>query len=130
MKNNNKKYLAMIVIGTLSMVGALVAYRFHQPAIGGGGMGFGVVMVITAIQRMANPDAAREQAMELEDERGKSIRDRAYYISSLITMVLLTACTLVFAQMGNLTVAVCFAGIMLVQIFSMLLAQAILRKKM
>ncbi len=130
MKNSKTKYVCFIVIGVVMVIGALAAYRFDIVALGGGLMGGGVVLLMRAISALNNPKAAQEAAIEEKDERNVAILHRAYYISSVVTMVMLAVATVVFAQMGHLAVALCFVGILFVQLLSMSVAKAVLNRKM
>lgn len=130
MKNSKTKYVVFIVVGVMMVIGALVAYRFDIVAVGGGLMGGGMVLLVRGISKLNNPKAAQEEAIEEGDERNIAITHTAFYISSLITMGLLAIGTVVFAQIGHLAVALCFAGIMFVQLLSVSIAKAVLNRKM
>ena len=125
MKNRKTKYVIFIILGVMMVVGALAAYRFDVVAVGGGLMGGGMVLLVMGISKLNNPKAAQEEAIEEGDERNIAITHKAFYLSSLITMG-----TVVFAQMGHLAVALCFVGILFVQLLSMSVAKAVLNRKM
>ena len=130
MKNRKTKYVIFIILGVMMVIGALVAYRFDIVAVGGGLMGGGMVLLVRGISKLNNPKAAQEEAIEEGDERNIAITHKAFYLSSLITMGLLAIGTVVFAQMGHLAVALCFVGILFVQLLSMSVAKAVLNRKM
>ena len=72
------KYIVMIIAGVLAVVGALVSYRFNLAAVGGGLMGFGMVMLIMGISRLTSAKTAKEAEIEATDERTKAILHGAY----------------------------------------------------
>ena len=95
------KYIAMIIIGALAAIGALVCYRFDLAAVGGGLMGFGMVTLVMGISRLTTAKTAKEAEIEASDERNKAILHGAYYYSGQIVMIALAVCVVVFGELGD-----------------------------
>ena len=124
------KYIAMIIAGVLAAAGAVVCYRFNLAAVGGGLMGFGMVTLVMGISRLTSPKTAKEAEIEASDERNKAILHAAYYYSGQIVMTALAGCVVVFGQLGDYRATAVAGGLLALQFISMLIAMAILRKKM
>lgn len=130
MKKNKAKYIAMIILGIASVMGAFVSYRFSLNAVGGGLMGFGMVMLIMGITRLFSDKAAKDAEIEVTDERNKAILHAAYYYSGQIVMTGLAVCVVVFAQLEDFRGTAVAGGLLVLQFVSMLIARAVLRRKM
>lgn len=124
------KYIAMVIIGVLAAIGAIVCYRFDLAAIGGGLMGGGMVMLIMGISRLTSEKTTKEAEIEANDERNKAILQGAYYYSGQIVMAALAVCVVVFGQLRDYRATAVAGGLLALQFLSVLIAMAILRKKM
>lgn len=127
---NKAKYIAMVILGIAGAAGALVSYRFNLNAVGGGLMGFGMVMLIMGITRLFSEKAAKDAEIEETDERNKTILHAAYYYSGQIVMIGLAVCVVVFGQLEDFRGTAVAGGLLALQFVSMLIARAILRRKM
>ena len=124
------KYIAMVIIGVLAVAGALVSYRFNLTAVGGGLMGGGMVMLSMGISRLSSEKVAKEAEIEVTDERNKAILHAAGYYSATVGMVALAVVGIVFGQIGDyMVMGICF-GIFFLELITMTIVKAILKRKM
>ena len=124
------KYIAMAMQGFLMAAGALVCYRFGLNVTGGGLMGGGVVMIIMGLSRLLSKKAARDAEIEVKDERNKAIQHGTGYYSNLAVMFALAIGMMVFGELGDYMTFGVLAGIFAVQLISMVIARAVLKRKM
>ena len=124
------KYIVMIIAGVLAVAGALGSFRFNLAAVGGGLMGFGMVMLIMGISRLTSAKTAKQAEIEATDERNKAILHGAYYYSGQIVMIALAVCVVVFGQLYDFRGIAVSGGLLALQSISTLIARAILRHKM
>ena len=124
------KYIAMVIIGILAVAGALVSYRFNLAGVGGGLMGGGMVMLSMGISRLSSEKVAKEAEIEVTDERNKAILHAAGYYSATVGMFALAVVGIVFGQIGDyMVMGICF-GIFFLELITMTIAKAILKRKM
>ncbi len=124
------RYIVMVVAGVLAVAGALVCYRFNLAAFGGGLMGFGMVMLVMGISRLTSGKAAKEAEIEATDERNKAILHASFYYAAQVVMVALAIVGIVYVQFGDYQVMAIALGILFLEFIAMLIARAILSRKM
>ena len=124
------RYIVMVVAGVLAVAGALVCYRFNLAAFGGGLMGFGMVMLVMGISRLTSGKAAKEAEIEATDERNKAILHASFYYAAQVVMVALAIVGIVYGQFGDYQVMAIALGILFLEFIAMLIARAILSRKM
>ena len=124
------KYVAMVIIGILAVAGALVSYRFNLAGVGGGLMGGGIVMLVLGITRLSSEKAAKEAEIEVTDERNKAILHASFYYAAQVVMVALAIVGIVYGQFGDYQVMAIALGILFLEFIAMLIARAILSRKM
>ena len=123
------KYVAMVIIGILTVAGALVSYRFNLAGVGGGLMGGGIVMLVLGITRLSSEKAAKEAEIEVTDERNKTILHAASYYAASVGMFALVIIGVIFGELGEYRVmGICF-GILFLEFITLLIAKAILSRK-
>ena len=124
------KNIAMAIAGLLMAAGSVVCYRFGLNVTGGGLMGGGVVMIIMGLSRLLSKKAARDAEIEVKDERNKAIQHGTGYYSNLAVMFALAIGMMVFGELGDYMTFGVLAGIFAVQLISMVIARAVLKRKM
>ena len=102
---NNKRFIASIVeiilgfaLWICSAIGLIDSY---WGGMGGGLMGVGIVFLIRSIRYKRDPEYKEEYDVEMNDERNKFIRLKAWSWAGYLYMMLAAVGSIVFKLMGR-----------------------------
>lgn len=102
---NNKRFIASIVeiiLGVaLWLCGAIGLIDSFWGGMGGSLMGVGIVFLVRSIRYKRDPEYKEEYDIEMNDERNKYIRLKAWSWAGYLFMMLAAVGTIVFKLVGR-----------------------------
>jgi uncharacterized membrane protein len=102
---NNKRFIASIVeiiLGfALWICSAIGLVDSYWGGMGGGLMGVGIVFLIRSIRYKRDPEYKEEYDVEMNDERNKFIRLKAWSWAGYMYMMIAAVGSIVFKLMGR-----------------------------
>lgn len=130
---NNKRFIASIVeiilglaLWICSAIGLIDSY---WGGMGGGLMGVGIVFLIRSIRYKRDPEYKEEYDVEMNDERNKFIRLKAWSWAGYLYMMLAAVGSIVFKLMGREDLMFFCSGSVCLVVVLYWLSYVVLKKK-
>ena len=102
---NNKRFIASImeiVLGVvLSVCGAIGLIDSYWTGMGGGLIGVGIVFLIRSIRYKRDPEYKEEYDVEMNDERNKFIRLKAWSWAGYLFVMIAAVASIAFKLAGR-----------------------------
>ena len=102
---NNKRFIASImeiVLGVvLSVCGAIGLIDSYWTGMGGGLIGVGIVFLIRSIRYKRDPEYTEEYDVEMNDERNKFIRLKAWSWAGYLFVMIAAVASIAFKLAGR-----------------------------
>ena len=90
------------------------------------GLGIGLVTVgaVSIFTKWKNPNRAKQQEIDMKDERNIRIRDKAGYGTFVITMLLLVAMVITMLSLEQIITFILAIGVLVIHILSYFIVQS------
>ena len=130
---NTKRFIASIVeiiLGiALWICGAIGLIDNFWGGMGGGLIGVGIVFLVRSIRYKRDPEYKEEYDIEMNDERNKFIRLKAWSWAGYLYMMLAAAATIAFKLAGREDLMFFCSGSMCVVLVLYLISYVVLKNK-